>query len=353
MTGPASTPIGVGVLGLGFMGRTHVRAYASAHAAGFANRLIAVSDPEESRLLGREGVAGNIATGSAEEALFDASSVHAVRDPAQLFAHPEVDLVSICTPTDTHVPLAIAALEAGKHVLVEKPVAIESAQVRRLADAAKRSGRIAMPAMCMRFWPGWEWLKERIADGSLGALRGVTFVRMGGGPTWSPEFYKDLSRSGGAHFDLHVHDTDFIVHCFGRPRAVTSVGTIERISTVYHYGPAGDHAAPSIAAVGAWVRGGGFPFRIRYTAEFEHATADYDLGRESQLMLSRDGAWSAVEVPSASGYEAEVRHVLRAAAAHLAGTPATTRATMDDAVTVTQVLEAERRSTESGTTQPC
>ena len=95
---------------------------------------------------------------------------------------------------------------------------------------------------------------------------------------------------------------------------MTSVGHIERISTVYHYDRPG--SAPAVAAVGSWVRGGGFPFRIRYTAEFEHATADYDLGRDAPLMLSRDGAWTAVELPAVSGYEAEIRHVLDAVAAH-------------------------------------
>jgi predicted dehydrogenase len=117
--------------------------------------------------------------------------------------------VSICTPTDSHIELAMTALAAGRHVLVEKPVALRSAEVARLAQAAAPAGRVCMPAMCMRFWPGWEWLKERIEAGEFGRVRSATFQRVGAPPDWSA-FYGDYARSGGPLHDLHIHDADFI-----------------------------------------------------------------------------------------------------------------------------------------------
>ena len=131
---------GVGIVGLGFMGRTHIGAYAEAARRGHTNRLVAVCDASEERRAGRAGGAGNLESGETEELMFDPGSVAATADPAELFANPEVELVSICTPTDSHVDLALAALEAGKHVLVEKPVALTSAEVARLADAARDLG---------------------------------------------------------------------------------------------------------------------------------------------------------------------------------------------------------------------
>ena len=70
----------------------------------------------------------------------------------------------LCTPTDSHVDLAIAALRAGKHVLVEKPVAVDPADVERLAMVARENGTICMPAHCIRFWPAWAWLRDAIGD---------------------------------------------------------------------------------------------------------------------------------------------------------------------------------------------
>ena len=103
--------LGVGVIGLGFMGRTHLSAYATAAQAGQPNRVVAVSDSNP-------GVADD------QSLLADLQDVVMYEDAEALIADSRVDVVSICTPTDSHVPLACAALEAGKHALVEKPLAL-------------------------------------------------------------------------------------------------------------------------------------------------------------------------------------------------------------------------------------
>src|SRR5690606_16538529 len=106
-----SNPIRVGVIGLGFMGQTHLRAYAAANLSGRACEVVAVCDRRPERLAGRAGAAGNIATG-ADRPAFDPARVRAFSDPIELIERAEVDLVSICTHTDTHADLAVAALQA-------------------------------------------------------------------------------------------------------------------------------------------------------------------------------------------------------------------------------------------------
>ncbi len=343
-TTPPPPPLRVAIIGLGFMGRTHAGAYAKAAASGLPVELIAVADPQAKAIIAGMssdgGAGGNIATNTT---LIDPAKVRTYDHPEQAFADSTIDAVSICTYTDTHAALAMAALRAGKHVLIEKPVALTAAEVRAVRDvAAERPGLVAMPAMCMRFWPGWDWLRDRIADQSLGALKSVTFTRLGAGPTWSSEFYRDIARSGGALFDLHVHDTDFICHCFGKPTRTSSTGTINHITTLYQFDSLpGVH----VAAEGAWDIQPGAAFRMRYFAHFERASAEWDMSKSPLLTVYEGTTSRTIDLPGGTGYDWEVRHFVEACIAAKANKPrAALRATLDDAVMVTGVLEEEGRA---------
>lgn len=334
-------PIGVGVIGLGFMGATHIRAYAAADRLGFACPLVGVCDQSEERLSGRVVTSGNIATGSSEQ-LFDPSSLHATSSVDDLLADPRVQLVSICTHTESHVDTAIRSLSAGKHVLVEKPIAVAPADVERLALAARAAaarGLVCMPAMCIRFWPGWSWVKDRVVDGSLGRVKSAVFQRLGTPPAWSPQFYRDNERTGGALVDLHIHDADFVFHLFGPPSAVTSAGTLDHVTTLYHFTSGGVQAPSHVVAEGAWDHTPGFSFRMRFIVVFEGGTADYDLGRTPQLLLCRDGKQETIELEPGAGYDFQVREVVSAIREHRAP-----KATIDEGLAVSRVLDAERRS---------
>ena len=314
----------VGVVGMGFMGRTHAAAFQAARRAGHACELVAFADRS-----GIKGAAGNL-DGGADA--FDPSGLRQHNSAEAMFADADVDLVSLCTPTDTHADLAVAAMRAGKHVLVEKPVAIDLQQIERVAAVAGETGRTCMPAMCMRFWPAWKWLRDRMGDGEFGALQSLSLQRLGSRPDWSP-FYHDASRSGGALFDLHVHDTDFVVASLGQPAAVTCVGTIDAMTTLYHY----DHGV-RVAAEGGWHHDG-FGFRMRYIAVFEAATIDFDLLRTDPLLLCRNGEATPIELPQHTGYDGQVRALVDALAA---GEPAPL--SVDDALATHRVLLAEQRS---------
>ena len=329
----------VGVIGLGFMGRTHVAAYQEAQAAGLPCRLVAVADPNADRRDGRGEGAGNIATGAQAERIFDPAEVTGYADWQDLLADDRVGLISICTPTPTHVDLGLAAIATGKHVLIEKPLALTSADARRVADAARASKAIVMPAMCIRFWPAYAWLKRAIDSGEYGSVRSATFHRLGSTPAWA-DFYADPTRSGGALVDLHIHDTDVIRHCFGSPNAVVSEGSSNHLTTMYRY----DDGPEMVIAEGGWGHDPGFGFRMRFVVCFEHATAEFDLGRDPQLMLSNEGQSAAVEVEPITGYDAEIRHLIRCIAE---GRP-DAGVSCDDAAESLALLEAERESLETG-----
>jgi len=335
-------PLGIGIIGLGVMGRTHLKAYNAAAARGLPCRLIAVCSANPAELSGTVAPTGNLTAMAGAERLFDPDAIQTTTEPAIIAADPSIDIVSICTPTDSHASLAEMMLRAGKHVLVEKPVAVTTADVQRIAAAAAASGKVCMPAMCMRFWPGWDWLKDRITDRSFGRVLSATFTRIGSRPDWSREFYHDPERTGGAMFDLHIHDADVILWLFGPPRAVRSMGSIDHITTMYEFGTDSKPGPRHIIAEGAWLSATGFPFRMRYTVEFESAVADWDLSRPQQLLLVRDGKAEHVPLPAESAYDREVAHFVEVISR--GGSP---RATLADALTVTKLLEAERRSLET------
>lgn len=330
----AGDGFGVGVVGLGFMGTTHVRAYQSAAAAGHACQLVAVCDADADRRAGKPA-GGNIGEAS-EELLFDPSEVSGYEKLEDLLADERVELVSICTPTDTHVELAKRALAAGKHVLVEKPVAVSTARVQELVDAAEASGKLCMPAMCIRHWPAYAWVKQATDEGRFGAVRSATFHRLASPPAWSTSFYTDPERTGGALTDLHIHDADFVYHLLGTPDRVFATGSLDHVTASYLYTDGPGH----VVAEGGWDHADGFAFRMRFVVVFENATVEFD---GETLLVSQDGRSEAVEVSSETGWEMQVRALVDAVNAG-GGAPTT----MADALAVAKLLDAERESLKTG-----
>jgi predicted dehydrogenase len=346
--------IGVGVIGLGWMGRVHLDAYASAARAGQRCRVVAVSDRNPDHARDLSAGACNVTTGSgnlptaagnapsgtgASRASFDPALVRTGIDPAHVLEDPHVELVSICTPTDTHVELALAALRGGKHVLVEKPVSLDAGEIERLDLGARAAGRLCMPAMCMRFWPGWSWLHDAVRDGRYGAVRSATFQRLGSRPAWGTDFYGDAKRSGGALFDLHVHDVDFVRWLFGDPASTVSSGSIDHVTTHYRFA----HGPAHVVAEGGWVDSRGFPFRMRYVVAFESATAEFDSRRDPPLEITRSGAVEIPQLEPGTGWEHEVRHALECVRAGRTSAGVT----LADAAAVTRILRAEEHAIHS------
>jgi predicted dehydrogenase len=329
----------VAVVGLGFMGVTHIKAYQKLKAA----RIVAVCDSVRVPVNGvLPGVTGNI-TGSGVIDL--GRSVKVYRELDELLADPEVDLVDLCVPTALHPEQAIAALKAGKHVLCEKPLALSSAKARKIVEAAKSARGFFMPAMCMRFWPGWSLLKEVVRKKPYGKVQVASFRRLSPPPGWSKAIYGNANLSGGALLDLHIHDTDLVQFLFGRPKSVFSTGvvskgnSIDHVVTQYHF-PGG----PAVYAEGTWLLTGNF--NMSYTMICERATLDYDMARGAEaLRVSEVGKKQrVVKCAGLDGYAAETAYLVAA----IQSGKAPSVVTAADGLSSIEICEAEAKSVRTG-----
>jgi predicted dehydrogenase len=177
-------PLRAAVIGLGFMGRNHLRAYSELPGV----EVVAAADPDPQAL--ERAVRGRVARPYA--------------DYRAMLREERPDIVSIAAPTGMHHEVALAALEAGVHVLVEKPIAGSVAQGREIADAARRLGLKATVGHVERFNPAVATLKGLLEDGSLGRVYQLRARRVGP--------FQDRLRDVGVARDLATHDLDVMRH---------------------------------------------------------------------------------------------------------------------------------------------
>ncbi len=330
--------IKVGVIGLGMMGNSHLDVYS--HRSDV--EVVAVSDSDPARLSGEEKAAGNIEGQAAGS--FDLHSVMRFDEGMDLINFEDIDLVDICLPTPLHYDYACAGLKCGKHVLLEKPLARTADKAFALAQLSQTSSGFLMPAMCIRFWPGWSWLQRKIEDQEFGKVRSAHFRRVAshpGGP-----FYSDGQACGGAIMDLHIHDSDITQFYFGRPKSVQSfgysciTGEIDHIFTRYEF-----EDIPLVTAEGSWSMVEGFPFTMQYTVNFENAAADFDLNRKDQLLLYRKGREpESVALLPGMGYEYEIDYFLDC----IKRGRQPRMVTAEDGAWAVKIIEAESASIKTG-----
>jgi len=334
--------IGVGIVGLGFMAATDLRAYRQIDAC----RIAALCNPSGRNLDGDfSTVGGNVVSG--EPLKLDMTGVKAYRNYAELLANSAVQVLDICAPTHAHPELAIAALRAGKHVVCEKPLARTTKEARQITEVAATAGRMLMPAMCLRFWPQWVWLKQAIDTKAYGRVLAARFRRVAQPPAWGQKFFLDGKSSGGALLDLHIHDADFIQFCFGRPLSVFSTGfskvsgAIDHVLTQYQVA-----SGAAVSAEGSWAMTEGFGFQMSYTAIFEHATADFDIARgaDALKLFEKGKDTQALRFSGQDGYFGELKYMLDCVRS---GTPPST-VTALDGVSAVEICEAEERSVKTG-----
>lgn len=333
----------IGVIGIGMMGNTHLDIYANNPLAD----VIAVSDINSERLSGRARAKGNI-EGQAQSQ-FDLSTARQYDEGMKLIDDPDVELVDICLPTPLHLKYALAALKAGKHVMVEKPLARtaeEADELSRHAKEAGAKGQFTMPGMCMRFWPGWDWLKRVVEDERYGRVVAAHFRRVAPHP--NTDFYRSGAECGGAILDLHVHDTDFVQWCFGMPQAVTShgytkiSGAIDHVFTCYNFG----EKTPLVTAEGSWAMADGFPFTMQFTVNCEQASIVFDAAAFPALTVYREGKSEPVTLAEGMGYMYELNYLLDCIEQ---GVPPEV-VTIADAARSVKIVEAEVESIRTGQT---
>jgi predicted dehydrogenase len=293
----------IAVLGLGFMGSTHLKAWQNVPNA----KLVAVFGRNDRQLNGDfSHIQGNLG-GPGEK--FDFSEVAKYRDLNQLLADPAVDAVDICLPTHLHSATAIAALQAGKHVLLEKPFALTGEAADSVLKEAERARRTLMGAQVLRFVPAYKALTGALHAGSYGPVRSAFFRRRCAAPFWST-WLGDASQSGGGIFDLLIHDVDYCISVFGVPTAVSATGYedlaggIDIIMGHLHY----DHI-PSVMITGGWHHKKSYPFSMEFTVATDGGTFEYSSLRGNEVTLyAADGEMRQPDIEQIDCFEAELRY---------------------------------------------
>jgi len=307
--------------------------------------VVGICETDPGAMAGSAKGRGNIAGAEGE---VDLRGVGIYSDIGEMFARGRLDAVSITVPTHLHAPWTIAALEAGLHVLCEKPMALNLADGERMIEAADRSGKILQIGHCIRFWPEYAKAKEIIDGGAHGRVIAATFQRLAAtAHAKTGSWFTHEDQSGGMALDLHIHDTDFVQHLFGLPRAVRSHGAptpgggLAHMVTHYRYDD--DRL---VTAEGGWAMTRSFGFEMRFLIVLERATIAFDHARRPTLRLCpADGDVIAPPLAEGDGYSRQIEHFVRRIRGESVPPVITPRQAWDSL----RIVEAERESARKGT----
>lgn len=249
----------VAICGLGGMGMVHYRVYQDIPSV----KIVAVADPR---------------TEMAKEKIGE-DDVKVYSDLETLLKNESVDIVDVCAPSYLHPELSIMAMEAGKDVLCEKPMAIDSKGTAKIMAAIERTGRSFMVAHVVRFMAAYRFLKSVVDSGELGKPVHFSLKRVSSIPDWNWEnWMQDKSKSGGALIDLSVHDIDYIQYVFGEPKKISGVHYDYKNKTEYHSTNLVYEDGFTVSITGGWYKAK-IPFQASYLAVFEKGYVSFEGGK--------------------------------------------------------------------------
>ncbi len=273
----------IGIVGIGFMGWAHFSGamkfteggrITGSKLKGGTVTTICARNPE--KLIGDwTSIQGNFGPRGAK---LDLTKIVAFDNYREMFASPDIDLIDICLPNDQHEEVAIAAMTAGKHVLIEKPIAVDPKSADRMLAVARKTGQKLMVAHVLPFFPEFKFAADTIASGKYGALLGANFRRVISPPKWSSDM-SDFRKLGGWGIDLHIHDNHFISLICGVPQQVFSRGImkdgfVNHVQTQYLY----DDSSVAISSVSGGIAADGLAFSAGFEIYLEDATLIYSAG---------------------------------------------------------------------------
>ena len=276
--------IKVGIIGMGGMGWYHAARYFQIPEA----QLAAIADVRPERLDSKNAVVINIAN---KAPVPDLSRIERFSSADSLIHEADVDVIDICLPSYLHSTFAIQALQAGRHVLCEKPMALTVEDAGAMIAASHAAGRKLMIAQVIRFWPEYLALKRALADKSYGQLLSLDMYRIGGRPSgWGwRNWFLDPAKSGGSMVDLHIHDVDFVNYLLGSPdwiaassRSADPASACETIRALFQY-----HHGPQVSFTAGWSEVQ-LPFKAGYEAWFEKGFIRYDSNKTPVLAVYTD-----------------------------------------------------------------
>ncbi|MDP8243193.1 MAG: Gfo/Idh/MocA family oxidoreductase [Candidatus Hinthialibacter antarcticus] len=330
----------IGILGFGFMGKMHFNHYQEHPGA----TIVAVCDAAIDSIKNADSEAGNL---EGADKPIDLSEVELYSDFGDMLASAKLDAVSITLPTFIHEKFTCQALEAGVHVLCEKPMGLTVAECDRMLSSAKSSEKILQIGHCIRFWPEYAKTKAIIDSGEYGKLIALSMRRLAATPTWSHDnWLMSEQRSGGVALDLHIHDTDFVQYLLGAPKAVScygshaSSGILAHLSTSYVYD---DDVL--VTAEGGWMMKPGFGFEMSFNAVLENATIVFDINRDPAFKICpAEGDPITPEYDQTDAYRAQIDYFIHS----INGEKQDEVVTVESSRRAVQIIEAELKSIETG-----
>lgn len=290
-----SDELRVGVVGAGMIAGCHVRAFTATPGV----RVVAVADPRADKAALLAGTVQASACADLEEVLA-----------------LDVDIVTVCTPPATHADLAVRAIEAGRHVLCEKPLAGSLAGCRRILEAARATDAVVMVGHVSRFERDHRAAKDLVDSGHVGEVAMMAHSMTSSVPGWSEAgWLTDPALSGGPLLDLSVHSFDYLAWLCGSEAV--------RVNAVAADTPAGPatytmatvrYASGAMGQVeGSWAHPESRGFRIDVEVTGTEGRISWDsAGLLGGAIRTSDGRTTWLDPLGESGFGREVAALARA-----------------------------------------
>ncbi|MBE6596714.1 MAG: Gfo/Idh/MocA family oxidoreductase [Ruminococcaceae bacterium] len=258
--------IKVAMLGFGGIAKSHKKAYEIFEAEGTPIKLVAICDINGEQFTKSQKT--NL--GTAKKVNFDGINLYT--DLEEMMAKEEFEMIDICLPTYLHKEYTLKMLRAGKNVMCEKPMFLNSEDCKEMIDTANECGKKLMIGQCLRFEPQYLCLKELIDNKKYGEVKQVSMERLSALPTWGFEnWFTVTEKSGGCALDLHVHDVDMLRFLFGEPEKVSAVA-VDDVTRWQYINSRFYYKNFTAIATGSWTESATTPFKAGYRVRFEKAS---------------------------------------------------------------------------------
>jgi len=297
--------VNVGLIGFGGMGHMHFGCYANNPNA----KVVAMCDIDPAKFEGGGDVKINISSGDAKP--LDLTGVALYTKIDDLLKDPNVRLVDICLPTRMHAEVSCQALESGKDVFCEKPMAWNVDECARVERAIEKSGKQFAVGHCLRYWPQYMAVSKIVESKQYGDWRYARLHRSGSTPGWSwNNWLCTGDQSGGAVIDMHIHDADAALWWFGKPQTVKAAGikvdglplTVDAMWTY--------EKNRVVSLHGGWDLNGG-DFRYAFKVVFEDATVAFDSALDGAFVRIVTAAGTEkLPVDEYSAYQSEIDDIV-------------------------------------------
>ncbi len=291
----------VALIGFGGIARFHNAAYKKLMAKGADLELVAVCDKNVEQFT--KTLTINI--GGGDSVLPE--GIHTYADIDDLIANEEFDMADVCLPTFLHKTFVIKLLEAGKHVLCEKPMALCYDDAKEMLDVANEKGLRLIIGLGLHFEPAYQYLFDAHVSEKYGKLQHASFWRNSTYPNWGAgDHFSNVKKSGGLTMDMHIHDVDIVRHFFGIPESMDCVmydnlPHVQLVRSHFYY------PEYPVLIEASWDETHDFTFKSGYDAKFEKAS-----------IVLRDGELTVYpyweepfkpELPEIDEYEEEIAYM--------------------------------------------